>query len=152
MTLTLAIDTSADVCSAAFLDEYVVLATKSKNLIHGHGVALIPMIRNLAEMADVSLSKIGLIGESIGPGSFTGIRTGIAAAQGFSLVNQCPVVGISSLAMVAADAIRKRPPVFNTCPVLCVLETRRQDFFAEVFDHKGRSIAQPRVADKNQVN
>ena len=151
MTLTLAIDTSADVCSAALLGGNEVLAVNSKKLIHGHAVALIPMICNLAEIAQVSLSDIGLIGVSIGPGSFTGIRTGIAAAQGFSLVTECPVVGISSFAMVAADALRKRPSIFNTCPVLCVLETRRQDFFAEVFDHFVRSIVSPCVADKDQV-
>ena len=100
------------------------------------------MVQKLAEEARVGLADIDLVAVTIGPGSYTGVRTGIAAARGFALGAGAPVAGVSSLQAVARAAA---PDAAG--PILCVLETRRTDYFAQLFDPDGSSRDSPIVAE-----
>ena len=95
MSLTLSFDTSADFCSAAFVLDGKVICECSKELSRGHAENLVPMIKDLGKNLGVEISDADLISVTIGPGSYTGVRTGLSAARGFSLVSGAPAVGVS---------------------------------------------------------
>lgn len=98
--MILAIDTSTAACTAALFDAADrCIAQRDEAIGRGHSERLVPMI---AEMLEGRAAEQILVG--VGPGSFTGIRVGIAAAQGLAIGWGCEVAGMSSLALLAAGA------------------------------------------------
>ena len=79
----------------------------------GHAEALIPLIGSLMAEAGVSFGSLDRIAVCIGPGGFSGIRTGVAAGRGIGLAASLPVVGATSFRIMAA-AFEKRPGVHET--------------------------------------
>ena len=103
--MILAIDTSTAACTAALLgDGGAPVATASELIGRGHAERLMPMV---AELLDGCRPNHILVG--VGPGSFTGIRVGIAAAHGMAIGWGAGVSGISSLALLAASARANAP-------------------------------------------
>ena len=98
--MILAFDTSTPACtSALFAADGSLFAARDEVIGRGHAERLVPLI---AEMLDGHLPSQVLVGT--GPGSFTGIRIAIAAAQGLAIGWDVPVCGLSSLALLAAGA------------------------------------------------
>ena len=94
---TLAIETAGNACSIALLDDDVVFAERHETVGRGHAERLIPWI---AELPGGGRAERIIVG--CGPGSFTGVRIGIAAARALGLGWGVPVIGVSSLALLAA--------------------------------------------------
>ena len=94
---TLAIETSSDVCSVALFDDDSVIASDRLSVGRGHAEQLIPMIAALPGGGRADAIRVGC-----GPGSFTGIRVGIAAARALAFAWGVPVQGFGSLALIAA--------------------------------------------------
>ncbi|MEM9736673.1 MAG: tRNA (adenosine(37)-N6)-threonylcarbamoyltransferase complex dimerization subunit type 1 TsaB [Pseudomonadota bacterium] len=92
--MILAIDTSAGQCAVAFGEQ-----TRTERLSRGHGEILMPMID---EVTGGSLARLTAIAVCTGPGSFTGLRIGIAAARGLALGCGVPAIGISRFEALAA--------------------------------------------------
>jgi len=89
--------------------------------------------------ADLELLAVGL-----GPGSFTGIRAGIAAAKGLALPRQLPIKGASSYDALALTALPKMP---RDCPQICVLgDARRDEIYYALYDREGRPVKECRIA------
>ncbi|MFT7571974.1 MAG: tRNA threonylcarbamoyl adenosine modification protein YeaZ [Paracoccaceae bacterium] len=150
MPLTLSLETSADVCAAALVADGEALGVRQVEMSRGHAEALVPMVQDLAQQVGVVLTALDLIGVTRGPGSFTGVRTGIAAARGFAIASGAPAVGVSSLEAVARGAARaadmaSSPPRPIPRPILCILDTRRADYFAQTFDQAGAASSAPAV-------
>jgi len=98
--MILAFDTSSASCTAALFDEAgACVAHKDEIIGRGHSERLVPM---LDELLDGRRAETILVG--VGPGSFTGIRVGIAAACGLAIGWDADVAGMSSLALIAATA------------------------------------------------
>lgn len=142
MTLTLALESSADVCAVALVADGETLGVRQIEMSRGHAEALVPLVQDLAMETDIALTALDLIGVTRGPGSFTGVRTGIAAARGFAIASGAPAVGVSSLKAVAKGAA-EACQLSNS--ILCILDTRRSDYFAQMFDPAGMASDAPRV-------
>lgn len=97
----LSIDTSSDVCSVAILEDNNLIKEINKTDSKTHSENLMPLIDNLFKETGLSLSDMQAIACSIGPGSFTGIRIGIATAKAMTEVMQIPVIGVTSLETLA---------------------------------------------------
>jgi tRNA threonylcarbamoyl adenosine modification protein YeaZ len=98
--MILAFDTSSVACTAALFDSSgACIARKDELIGRGHSERLVPMV---AELLDGRKAKSILVG--VGPGSFTGIRVGIAAAHGLGIGWRAELRGMSSLALLAASA------------------------------------------------
>jgi tRNA threonylcarbamoyl adenosine modification protein YeaZ len=98
--MILAIDTSTVACTAALLDASgSCLASRDEVIGRGHSERLVPMLDELLDGRRAARILVG-----VGPGSFTGIRVGIAAAHGLAIAWACELSGMSSLALLAAGA------------------------------------------------
>jgi tRNA threonylcarbamoyl adenosine modification protein YeaZ len=98
--MILAIDTSTAACTAALFDDGGECIAQADEVIgRGHAERLVPMIQEMLEGSTASHILVG-----VGPGSFTGIRVGIAAAHGLAIGWDAEIAGMSSLALIAAGA------------------------------------------------
>jgi tRNA threonylcarbamoyladenosine biosynthesis protein TsaB len=108
-----------------------VLAAECRVLRHGHAEALFPMVERVMDRAGLSPSQLDAVAVAIGPGGFTGIRVGLAAAHGIALATGARLVGVTSFAAVAARAAATRG---GHCPALLVaIDSRRADLYVQLF-------------------
>ncbi len=101
----LAIDSALGACSAAVWDQ-TVMSGQQKIMSRGHVEELLPMVQAVVTESGLEFAQLELIAVSIGPGSFTGLRAGLAAARGLGLALNIPVHGVTTLEAVAAAAVR----------------------------------------------
>ncbi len=140
----LAIDTALESCSAALLDteRADLVAHESIPMVRGHAEALMPLIARVLDRAEVDIAYVSRIAVTVGPGSFTGLRVGIAAARGLALAAGKPAVGLSTLAAYAAPFIAAD----DTLPVVAAIDARHDHVYLQVFGPGGRTIVAPRLA------
>jgi tRNA threonylcarbamoyl adenosine modification protein YeaZ len=144
----LAIDTALEACSAAVLDTREgVLARESKPMTRGHAEALMPLVRRVVEQASVDFAALDRIAVTVGPGSFTGLRVGIAAARGIALAAGKPAVGITTLAAFAAPLFA----VDESLPVVVAIDARHGHVYLQAYGPGGRTLVSPRLASLRDV-
>jgi tRNA threonylcarbamoyladenosine biosynthesis protein TsaB len=135
--LILAFDTAGSACSVAVGDGDAILACERQEMRYGHAEALLPMIDRVIAAAGAAPAGLTAVAVSTGPGGFTGIRAGIAAAQGVALAARAPLIGISSFAAVAIT-IETGDTVS-----LVALDSRREDFYVQFFGPGGEPRGAP---------
>ena len=147
--MILVIDTSGPVCAAGIFDvgSDGIVASLSEDLGKGHAERLIPMIDEVLADAGMSLAEMTRIAVTVGPGSFTGIRVGVAAARGFALALGIPAIGVTTLRVVAEQVLEIGPPA----PVVAAIDARRDEIFAQVFAPDGEPLTDPEAYDFDGV-
>jgi tRNA threonylcarbamoyladenosine biosynthesis protein TsaB len=140
----LAIDTALSACSAAVLDTEHggVVASESLPMVRGHAEALMPLLQRVMNEAGITFADIDRIAVTTGPGSFTGLRVGIAAARGIALAADKPAVGLSTLSAYAAPHMAADAKL----PVVAAIDARHAQVYLQVFTPGGRAFAAPRLA------
>lgn len=132
----LAIETTTAILSVALLDEAGVAAEWNQRLEREHSTHLLPRIVRLLEEARVDgREQVGALAVSIGPGSYTGIRIGIATAQGLSAGWDVPVYGIATLEAMARSARGHRGSVWP------VVDARQDHVFTAPFRAEGGEVS-----------
>ncbi|MDR0979129.1 MAG: tRNA (adenosine(37)-N6)-threonylcarbamoyltransferase complex dimerization subunit type 1 TsaB [Lachnospiraceae bacterium] len=111
----LSIDTSSDTCSVSVLENNAVIKELLLDNGKTHSENLMPLVQELFIEANISLEQIDLIACNKGPGSFTGIRIGIATAKALAEVLNIPVIGVSSLDCLAHNV---ESPTNNICTLI----------------------------------
>ncbi|KAA5605515.1 tRNA (adenosine(37)-N6)-threonylcarbamoyltransferase complex dimerization subunit type 1 TsaB [Roseospira marina] len=139
----LALDTSAGACSVALWQNGATLAQESTPLVHGHAEALAPMVERVMRAAGVPFETIAAVAVTVGPGSFTGLRVGLAFARGLGLAVGCPVLGATTTAVLArmAESTPARPGRSPETPTAVVLDARRAEVFLHILsvhDNQGQ--------------
>ncbi len=132
----LAFDTCFDACSvcvAELRDGLVSLSSRMERFETGHAERLIPMIGEAMDEAGLPFEKLDRIAVTIGPGTFTGTRIGIAAARSLALATNAQTAGVSSLAVMADVA--RRDITADTLAV--VTDARRGEVYAQLFGPAG---------------
>jgi tRNA threonylcarbamoyladenosine biosynthesis protein TsaB len=137
----LAFDSSGAACSAAIRDgKGRLLAHRFEPLARGHAERLMPMLRDVMTVAGVAFSGLDLIAVTIGPGSFTGIRVGLAAARGLALASALPLLGVTAFEAIVAAV----PPAERRGGALIVaIDSRRDDLFIQSFPADGAAVSAP---------
>jgi tRNA threonylcarbamoyl adenosine modification protein YeaZ len=140
----LAIDTALGACSAAILDtnQGGIIASASLPMLRGHAEALMPLIRRVMDEAGTAFRDLDRVVVTTGPGSFTGLRVGIAAARGIALAIDKPAVGLSTLSAYAAPYFADDEKV----PVVVAIDARHSHVYLQVFATGGRTVTGPRLA------
>jgi tRNA threonylcarbamoyladenosine biosynthesis protein TsaB len=140
----LAIDTALEACSAALLDteRAAVMASETRPMVRGHAEALMPLVADVMRNAQLDFAELDRIAVTVGPGSFTGLRVGIAAARGIGLAAMKPVVGLTTLASLAAPYVAAD----DTMPVAAAIDARHSKVYLQVFGAGARTLVAPRIA------
>jgi tRNA threonylcarbamoyladenosine biosynthesis protein TsaB len=134
--IVLAFDTCLGACSAAILRDDRLLAEQTEPMTRGHQERLAPMVRDLMAAARVSFDRLDRIGVTVGPGSFTGLRVGLAFAKGLALALNRPCVGVGTLgALAMAVGDRGR--------VAAVIDAGRGAVYIQTFEG-GEALSSPR--------
>jgi tRNA threonylcarbamoyladenosine biosynthesis protein TsaB len=132
--LVLALDTTTRAGSVALVDDKHVRLERVGNPTLTHGQRLPGDLSRVVEEAGASLADIDLLAVAAGPGSFTGLRVGIAAIQGLAMALDLRVVGVSSLEALARTA----GP--GEGPVAVWMDAQRGQVFAALYDETGRTV------------
>jgi tRNA threonylcarbamoyladenosine biosynthesis protein TsaB len=144
----LAIDTTLAACSAAIFDSREgVIASESLPMIRGHAEALLPLIERVVSRSAFDFSDLDRIVVAIGPGSFTGLRVGVAAARGIALAAGKPAVGITTLRALAAPHAGSG----RAGSVLACIDARHEHVYFQPFDSAGDALGEPRVIPVGEV-
>jgi tRNA threonylcarbamoyladenosine biosynthesis protein TsaB len=125
-----AFDCSTQACSAAVRVDGRIVAYRSVDLERGQAEVLMPMVMSVLADAGLRWADVHLIGVTVGPGTFTGLRIGLAAARGMALAGGLPVAGVTTTETVAMavpqDERRGRT-------VLATIDGKRADLFVQAF-------------------
>jgi tRNA threonylcarbamoyl adenosine modification protein YeaZ len=133
----LAIDTALEACSVGVVDGER-LVTRSENIGRGHAEILMGQVESALAEAGLAFADLDRIAVVVGPGSFTGLRVGIAAARGFALVTGKSALGIGTLSVHAAEAKGR--------PALATLAAGRGEIYGQFFSADGSEAGPARVA------
>lgn len=128
--MILGIDTCLAACSAALVEDGALRAGRSEPMARGHQERLAPLVAELLAEAGTTPAGIGLVGVTVGPGSFTGLRVGVAFAKGFAAALGVPVRGVGVLEALAA-------PVDGLA--FAVLDANRGQVYLQAFEG-GRAL------------
>ena len=123
----LAFDTACDACSAAVWRDGAVLAREFVAMARGQSEALLPMIERVMAAANLEFADLAAIGVTVGPGAFTGLRIGLAAARAIALASGKPAVGVTTLEAIAA-ALAPAPG-----SLVVAIDAKREDLYVQQF-------------------
>ena len=138
----LAIDTSCGAASVAVAESARIepLAALSRPMVRGHADALAPMVEEAMRSVDGGFASLARIAVAIGPGSFTGIRVGLAMARAMGVALGIPVVGVSTLAAFAASLLSEP----RTGIIAATIDARHGSVYFQLFEANGRPLGPPR--------
>src|SRR5215475_2822246 len=145
----LALDTALDACAAAVLDteQRDLVASETLPITRGHAEALMPLIARVMDAARLEFADIDRIAVTVGPGSFTGVRVGIAAARGIALAAGKPAIGLTTLAAFTAPHVAAG----FAGTVIPVIDARHGHVYMQVFGPGGRALVPPRLASLRET-
>ena len=123
----LALDTSGPNCSVAVIDEEKVIANFNLNIGITHSEILLPLVDELNKFSKLTLNDIDVYACNVGPGSFTGLRIGIATIKGFALSLNKPVISVPTLTSLAYNV-----PYFDGT-ICAVLDAKNDNVYSALF-------------------
>ena len=129
--LILAIDTSGPSCSVALLEDELLRYEAVANNRLTHSVNMMPMVEEAFRKGGCVIDDIDLFAAVVGPGSFTGVRIGVAAVKGMSMAMDKPCIGVDALEALAAGIMAEE----IICPIR---DARVQQVYGAVFHQGGR--------------
>jgi tRNA threonylcarbamoyladenosine biosynthesis protein TsaB len=141
MALILNIDTATENATISICENDKVIDYLSNVHQKDHASFLQPAIKNLLEKAGLSINKLDAVAVSAGPGSYTGLRVGMASAKGLCYALNIPFITISSLQIMAlssANQMKEQAALY--CPMI---DARRMEVFTAIYDYDLSEIIQP---------
>jgi tRNA threonylcarbamoyladenosine biosynthesis protein TsaB len=142
--LLLSIDTATEHASVCLTqgDELVVI--KSNEDQKSHASFLQPAIKAICDEAGVQLSAIDAVAVTIGPGSYTGLRVGLASSKGICYALNKPIITLNTLQVMAYAAIKAYGQTVDNTMLYCpMIDARRKEVFTAVYDHTLKEVEKP---------
>lgn len=157
--MILAIDTATTVCSVALSDQGNLISLRETSDKNAHSAMLTLLISELMSSAGISLSSLDAVAVSAGPGSYTGLRIGVATAKGLCYSLSKPMIAIPTLQAMANGMLLTAPPQIPSpegevainrlfCPMI---DARRMEVFCALYDSSGKETrkVQADIIDEN---
>jgi len=139
----LAIDTATRGCSAALWHDGSIIGSAAEEMERGQAVALMPMVVGVLKEAGKEFADLNAFAVTIGPGAFTGLRIGLAAARGMALAAKRPVFGVTTLEAIAG-AIPEQER--RGQPILVALDSKRADHYVQLFSDALEPLGEPQTS------
>lgn len=140
--MILSVDSSAVTASASLTDGEKIIKSEFVNAGLTHSETLLPMIKRVTEGYDVS--DLDAIAVTSGPGSFTGIRIGVATVKGLAFEYDTPCISVSTLEAIAYNFIE------SDCIICAVMDARRMQFYNALFEVKDGAVK--RLCDDRAIS
>jgi tRNA threonylcarbamoyladenosine biosynthesis protein TsaB len=148
----LAFDTALGGISAGVITASGHIVSRQVETQRGQASLLVPLLQEILEEGQCGFKNIDLITCTIGPGSFTGLRIGLSTARVLGMALEKPVIGINTLELMSRHYLFPWPKAEGPAgPLLVVLETKRQDFYACYYDGQGQALCEPFAANAEVV-
>jgi tRNA threonylcarbamoyladenosine biosynthesis protein TsaB len=149
MALLLNIDTALDRASVCLSNDGSIIQTVSHDQPKDHALWLHQCVADLLHKNGFTGNDLGAIAVAIGPGSYTGLRVGLSAAKGLAYALKIPLIGVSTLQMIAQA--NRNEIVELVCPMI---DARRMEVFTAVYDRQGKEIIAPSalILDENSFS
>ncbi|ALD21799.1 tRNA (adenosine(37)-N6)-threonylcarbamoyltransferase complex dimerization subunit type 1 TsaB [Hymenobacter sp. DG25A] len=142
--LILSLETSSSICSVALhrVADGSLVGQSELRLEKSHSSHLSVLVNQLLENCQYTLQDVAAVAVSDGPGSYTGLRIGAAAAKGLCFALEIPLVAISTLQALAYQvaSYTARPEQYLFCPML---DARRMEVYAALYTHEGQEVLAP---------
>jgi len=145
----LMLETSTDICSVAIMNHNYPIEQRVEVGKSIHSKKLVSFIYELMETTKLSFNELEAIAVSKGPGSYTGLRIGVATAKGLAFGKDVPLIGINTLQIMAAEAANQTDAKKE--PLVPLLDARRMEVYTAVFDQNlnFRQKSQAIIVDQN---
>ena len=142
----LGIDTSSMAASVAVIEDNKLICEYTINTKKTHSQKLMPMIENMLGLSDLNVREIDAIAVCEGPGSFTGLRIGMATAKAIAHVNDIPVIGVNSLEALAAN--------MNLCDkkICSILDAQRNQVYTGRNQYEGTKLVEIKEIGIQQID
>ncbi len=146
--LNLAFDTTAMGCAVALIKDDKLLQKSVKKMDFGQAESLMMEIKQILKNQALEMSDLDLITVCSGPGSFTGVRSSLAAARTFGLaLPKTGLTGVSAFEAYIEDLDFDELAEFNAV----IIETKRSDFYFQLFDAKKKPLSEPMAAEYDDI-
>ena len=139
----LAFDAAGSACAVAVRRGGTLLASVAAPMRRGQAERLVPLIESALAEAEVPAQALDAVAVTTGPGGFTGVRIGLAAARGYALALGIPVIGLNRFEVTAAGIAPQTAPARIR---LVALDARRPDIYLQSFAPGGEALAPPWTA------
>lgn len=139
MALILCIETATEICSVALADGGKIIAAEDLFEPNEHASKLHLLANNVLLRAQVSYQKLSAVAVSKGPGSYTGLRVGVAAAKGFCFALNIPLIGINTLYAMALGYADKKTPEASAL-LIPMIDARRMEVYTAAFNSSLQAI------------
>ncbi len=130
--MLLSVESSAVTASAALSDDNKIIKSEFINAGLTHSETLLPMVKNI--MQGFRFDELDAIAVTVGPGSFTGVRIGVATVKGLAFAGNIPCIPVSTLEAIAYNFVD------NDCIVCAVMDARRMQFYNALFEIKDGAV------------
>lgn len=148
MPFILSLETASSVCSVALHDDGVIKASSHLYISQSASSKLAVMIDELLERCDLQPTDLNAVAVSEGPGSYTGLRIGVATAKGLCYALNIPLLAVNTL----ESLVKKVTPQFSDDVILCpMLDARRMEVYCLLANNKGEILepTQAKVIDES---
>lgn len=132
----LAVDTALGACSCAVMDDARVLSHRFVVMERGHAEALAPMVEETARESGVAFSELDRLAVTVGPGTFTGQRVGLAFMRGMRIALKRPLIGITTLEAMAHQAMAET----GLTRAASLHDARREEVYLELVPGDGAHL------------
>ena len=149
MTL-LAMDTGQAACSVALWHEGKIVAHRYTAMPKGHAEILVPMIEEVQTETRFAFEDLDALAVTVGPGTFTGLRVGLATARGIAMASRKPLIGVTTLEAIAHAA--RMEAVSNDALLAAAFDARRDEIYLQCFAGDGSARTQPSLVTLDTCN
>lgn len=155
MATFLIIDTALEEAIVALSKDGKIIAELSNKEAHSHASFIQVAIANVLEAQKMAMTELDAIVVTLGPGSYTGLRVGLATAKGIAYTLQKPLIGLSTLHALATAAIQlAAKSITGPCHIFSMIDARRMEVFGAIYDASCNPILQEQaiVLDQSKWN
>jgi tRNA threonylcarbamoyladenosine biosynthesis protein TsaB len=143
MGYILSIDTSTETAQVSLAENGLLLGSRINENQKDHASFLQPAIKELLDEVSAGFTDLVAVSVTNGPGSYTGLRVGLASAKGLCYALQLPIITIGTLELMAASAIEQVKPADSETLFCPMIDARRMEVFAAVYNGKLEELAAP---------
>ncbi len=147
--IVMVIDTAKTNSSVAIIDDDGKICIKCDNSNNSHSESLFRLIESLFSNHNYTYDNIDCIVTVVGPGSFTGIRAGLSAAQGIRLVTKKPLYGVNTLEVQAYAMLSTYTGQRN---IRAIIDTSNECVYTQLFNYELIPISEPEIVDKSSLD